>query len=83
MAKVRIKSEKLIPFGGIFAIMELLKNFRWQNIQRTIAATKKKGSRDRYLDSFANIGQWWRNGEAKPQKWSDAFTYGIWLYTAE
>ena len=42
-AKVRIKSEKLIPFGGIFAIMELLKNFRWQNIQRTIAATKKKG----------------------------------------
>ena len=43
MLKLRIKSEKLTPFGGIFAIMELLKNFRWQNIQRTIAATKKKG----------------------------------------
>lgn len=35
---------------------------------------------DLILTPFANIGQWWRNGEAKPQKWSDAFTYGIWVY---
>ena len=38
---------------------------------------------DLILTPFANIGQWWRNGEAKPQKWSDAFTYGIWLYPAK
>ena len=32
------------------------------------------------LTPFANIGQWWRNGETKPQKNADAFTYGIWVY---
>ncbi len=32
------------------------------------------------LTPFANIGQWFRPGEQKPQKGSDAFTYGIWLY---
>ena len=42
--------------------------------------TYKGNSVDLILTPFANIGQWWRNGEAKPQKWSDAFTYGIWLY---
>lgn len=32
------------------------------------------------LTPFANIGQWWRNGETKPQHGTDAFTYGIWMY---
>ncbi len=35
---------------------------------------------DLVLTPFANIGQWWRNGEAKPQRNADAFTYGIWVY---
>lgn len=35
---------------------------------------------DLVLTPFANIGQWWRNGETKPQKNADAFTYGIWIY---
>ena len=29
MAKVQIKSEKLTPFGGIFAIMEQLNALLW------------------------------------------------------
>lgn len=29
---------------------------------------------------FANIGQWWRNVQSKPQQWAKAFSYGIWLY---
>lgn len=32
------------------------------------------------LTPFANIGQWFRPGEQKPQRNADAFTYGIWLY---
>lgn len=32
------------------------------------------------LTPFANIGQWFRPGEQKPQKNAEAFTYGIWLY---
>ena len=32
------------------------------------------------LTPFANIGQWFRPGESRPQPYSDAFTYGIWLY---
>ena len=32
------------------------------------------------LTPFANIGQWFRPGENKPQKWSSNFTYGVWLY---
>ena len=32
------------------------------------------------LVPFANIGQWYREGEPKPDKYSKAFTYGIWLY---
>ena len=32
------------------------------------------------LTPFANIGIWFRQGEEKPTTWSDAFSYGIWLY---
>jgi DUF1680 family protein len=32
------------------------------------------------LVPFANIGQWFRLGEAKPQRDTKAFTYAIWLY---
>lgn len=33
------------------------------------------------LTPFANTGIWYREGEEKPEKNSDAFTYGIWLYS--
>lgn len=42
--------------------------------------TYKGNPVDLVLTPFANIGQWWRNGEAKPQPWADAFSYGIWTY---
>ena len=42
--------------------------------------TYKDSPVDLVLTPFANIGQWWRNGEPKPQPWSDAFSYGIWTY---
>ncbi|WP_340110935.1 beta-L-arabinofuranosidase domain-containing protein [Maribellus mangrovi] len=32
------------------------------------------------LVPFANIGQWYREGQTKPDKYSNAFSYGIWLY---
>ena len=32
------------------------------------------------LTPFANIGQWFRQGEEAPGKYTDAFTYGIWQY---
>jgi hypothetical protein len=32
------------------------------------------------LTPFCNIGQWWRDGEQKPDKRTRAFTYAIWLY---
>ena len=32
------------------------------------------------LVPFANIGQWYRTGSEKPDKYSNAFSYGIWLY---
>lgn len=32
------------------------------------------------LTPFANIGQWYRPGEQKPNKYSKAFSYAIWLY---
>jgi hypothetical protein len=40
-----------------------------------------KGSKvDVNLVPFANIGQWYRLGEPKPQHSADAFTYAIWMY---
>lgn len=40
-----------------------------------------KGSEvDVILTPFANIGQWFRPDGIKPQKYANAFTYGIWLY---
>ncbi len=42
--------------------------------------TYKGNAVELILTPFANIGQWWRNGEAKPQPWADAFSYGIWTY---
>ncbi len=35
---------------------------------------------DIILTPFANIGQWYRKGEPKPDEHSNAFSYGIWLY---
>lgn len=32
------------------------------------------------LVPFANIGQWYREGQAKPDKYSNTFSYGIWLF---
>lgn len=32
------------------------------------------------LTPFANIGQWWGNASSKPQKNTDAYTYGIWIH---
>ncbi|WP_288055595.1 beta-L-arabinofuranosidase domain-containing protein [Xylanibacter rodentium] len=32
------------------------------------------------MTPFANTGIWYREGEDKPAEWSDAFSYGIWLY---
>lgn len=31
------------------------------------------------LTPFANIGQWWRQGEAKPEHNSKAFSYAVWM----
>lgn len=40
-----------------------------------------KGSEiDIILTPFANIGQWYRPDEPKPQKWADLFSYSIWLF---
>jgi hypothetical protein len=35
------------------------------------------------LTPFVNTGQWFRPGEAKPHKYSDYFTYAIWLYNTK
>jgi hypothetical protein len=35
------------------------------------------------LTPFVNTGQWFRPGEIKPNKYSDHFTYAIWLYNTE
>jgi hypothetical protein len=35
------------------------------------------------LTPFANIGQWFRPDGIKPQKYANAFTYGIWLYNID
>lgn len=35
------------------------------------------------LTPFANIGQWWRDDEKKPDHNADAFTYGIWIFPHE
>lgn len=44
------------------------------------AAATYKGTPCRLLlTPFANIGQWWRPGEQKPQKNASAFSYAIWL----
>ena len=43
-------------------------------------ATYKGSPVEITLTPFANIGQWWRNGETQPQHGADAFTYGIWMY---
>ena len=43
----------------------------------------KKSETEIILTPFTNIGQWFRQGEAKPNKHSDAFTYGIWIYNTE
>jgi len=43
----------------------------------------KKSETEITLTPFTNIGQWFRQGEAKPNKHSDAFTYGIWIYNTE
>lgn len=32
------------------------------------------------LTPFCNVGQWWRPGEQKPWRNSNAFTYAIWMY---
>lgn len=32
------------------------------------------------LTPFTNTGIWYRDGEEKPERYSDAFSYGIWLY---
>lgn len=45
----------------------------------TAAVAYKGSSREVTLTPFANIGQWWRPGQEKPQTWSDAFTYAIWM----
>ncbi len=43
-----------------------------------------KGSEvDVILTPFANIGQWFRPDGIKPQKYANAFTYGIWLYNID
>lgn len=31
------------------------------------------------LTPFCSIGQWWRDGEQQPDRWSNAFSYVIWL----
>ena len=41
-------------------------------------ATYKGMTVELIFTPFANIGQWWRKD--KPQSWSDAFSYGIWIY---
>lgn len=41
MAKVRIKSEKLTPFGGIFAIMEQFNALLSQTIDSTLGLRSK------------------------------------------
>lgn len=46
-------------------------------------ATYKGSPVEITLTPFANIGQWWRNGETQPQHGADAFTYGIWMYPAK
>jgi hypothetical protein len=54
-----------------------------QNMLGPVYRTKalyKGGNADVILSPFANIGQWFRTGEQKPQKNAGAFTYGIWLY---
>lgn len=38
---------------------------------------------DVMLTPFVNIGQWFRPGETKPKKNTDAFSYGIWQYNTE
>jgi DUF1680 family protein len=35
------------------------------------------------LAPFANIGRWYREGEAKPEHGSKAFSYAVWLHDAQ
>jgi len=64
-------------------VLPALTDKPYQNMLGPVYRTKalyKGSSVDVVLVPFTNTGQWFRPDEQKPQKNTDAFTYGIWLY---